>query len=135
MKHLYPVKKLFILAVLLTGLRPLYAQETALKDFQKAFRNADMYYYYDENYLKAASLYEPLLKSNPDNYNLAAKLGICYLNLDGKKEEALALLKKASKGVVSSEKEYRQTGEKAARDTYLYLAIAFHRNDSLPAGS
>jgi outer membrane protein OmpA-like peptidoglycan-associated protein len=131
MKHFYSVKKTFLLAILLSGLVPLFAQETALKDFQKAFRNADMYYYYDENYLKAASLYEPLLKSNPDNYNLAAKLGICYLNLDGKKEEALSLLKKASKGVVSSEKEYNQTGEKAARDTYLYLAIAFHRNDSL----
>jgi len=131
MKHLYPVKKSFILAVLLAGIVPLCAQETALKDFQKAFKNADMYYYYDQNYLKAARLYEPLLKSNPDNYNLAAKLGICYLNLDGKKEEALNLLKKASKGVVTSEKEYKQTGEKAALDTYLYLAIAFHRNDSL----
>jgi outer membrane protein OmpA-like peptidoglycan-associated protein len=130
MKHLYPVKKSFILAVLLACLVPLCAQETAL-DLQKAFKNADMYYYYDENYLKAATLYEPLLKSNPDNYNLAAKLGICYLNLDGKKEEALSLLKKASKGVVSSEKEYKQTGEKAPLDTYLYLAIAFHRNDSL----
>ena len=59
-----------------------------------------MYYYYDENYLKAASLYEPLVKAYPDNYNLAAKLGICYLNLDGKKVEALSLLKKASEGIV-----------------------------------
>ena len=32
----------------------------------------------------------------PDNSNLAAKLGICYLNIDGKKAEALKLLVKAS---------------------------------------
>jgi tetratricopeptide (TPR) repeat protein len=131
MKHIYPVKKSFIIAVLLSSIAPLCAQETAIKDFQKAFKNADMYYLYDQNYLKAASLYEPLLKQYPDNYNLTAKLGICYLNLEDQKEEALDLLKKASKGVVSSEKEYKQTGEKAPLDTYLYLAIAFHRNDSL----
>jgi outer membrane protein OmpA-like peptidoglycan-associated protein/tetratricopeptide (TPR) repeat protein len=131
MKHIYPIKKVFIFSVLLTGFALLCAQETIQKDFKKAFQNADMYYYYDENYLKAASLYEPLLKDHPDNYNLAAKLGICYLNLDNKKQEALELLKKASKGVVSSAKEYKQTGDKAPLDTYLYLAVAFHRNDSL----
>jgi outer membrane protein OmpA-like peptidoglycan-associated protein len=131
MKHIYPITKVFIFSVLLTGFASLCAQETAQKDYKRAFLNADMYYYYDENYLKAASLYEPLVKAHPENYNLAAKLGICYLNLDGKKEEALELLKKASKGVVSSEKEYKQTGEKAPLDTYLYLAVAFHRNDSL----
>ena len=32
---------------------------------------------------------------------------------------------------MSSEKEYKQTGEKAPLDTYLYLAIAFQRSDSL----
>ncbi len=131
MKHIYLIRKVFIFSVLLTGFASLFAQEAAQKEFKKAFQNADMYYYYDENYLKAASLYEPLVKDHPDNYNLAAKLGICYLNLDGKKEQALELLKKASKGVVSSEKEYKQTGVKAPLDTYLYLAIAFHRNDSL----
>jgi outer membrane protein OmpA-like peptidoglycan-associated protein len=131
MKHIYSIKKVFIFSVLFTGLASLCAQEAAQKDFKRAFQNADIYYYYDENYLKAASLYEPLVKAHPDNYNLAAKLGICYLNLDGKKEQALELLKKASKGVVSSEKEYKQTGDKAPLDTYLYLAVAFHRNDSL----
>jgi outer membrane protein OmpA-like peptidoglycan-associated protein len=131
MKHIYPIKKVFIFSVLLIGFASLCAQETAQKEFKRAFQNADMYYYYDENYLKAANLYEPLVKDHPDNYNLAAKLGICYLNLDGKREKALELLKKASKGVVSSEKEYKQTGEKAPLDTYLYLAVAYHRNDSL----
>ena len=131
MKHIYFTKKVFIFSVLLTGFASSGAQDAARKDFQKAFQNADIYFYYDENYLKAASLYEPLVKDHPDNYNLAAKLGICYLNLDGRKEEALSLLRKASQGVVSSEKEYKQTGDKAPLDTYLYLAIAFHRNDSL----
>ena len=131
MKHFYPIKKYIVIAVLLSGFAALSAQQMSLREFQRAFKNADMYYLYDENYYKAASLYEPLLKQYPDNYNLAAKLGICYLNLEGKNNEALALLKKAAGGVVSNEKEYRQTGDKAALDTYLYLAIAFQRSDSL----
>ncbi len=131
MKHIYPAKKYFIIAILTSCFASLSAQETPSREFQRAFRNADLYYLYDENYLKAAALYEPLLKQYPNNYNLAAKLGICYLNLEGKGDEALSLLRKAAGGVVSSEKEYRQTGEKAPLDTYLYLAIAFQRSDSL----
>ncbi len=123
--------RFLIFSLLASGFVSLSGQETARKDFIKAFQNADMYYYYDQDYLKAAALYEPLVEAHPENYNLAAKLGICYLNLDGKNNEALQLLKKASGGVVSSEKEYKQTGEKAPLDTYLYVGIAFHRADSL----
>ena len=125
------MRRFFVFSILVTGFVSLSAQETVRKEFIKAFQNADMYYYYDQDYLKAAALYEPLIKDHPENFNLAAKLGICYLNLDGKNNEALKLLKKASEGVVSSEKEYKQTGEKAPLDTYLYLGIAFHRADSL----
>lgn len=131
MKHIYSMRRFFIFSILVTGFVSLSAQETARKEYLRAFQNADMYFYYDQNYLKAADLYEPLVKAYPENYNLASKLGICYLNLDGKTTEALALLKKASQGVVSNLKEYKQTGEKAPIDTYLYLAIAFHRCDSL----
>ena len=51
--------------------------------------------------------------------------------MDGKKAEALKLLKAASKNMVSTEEEYKDTGEKAPFDTELYLAIAYHQNDSL----
>jgi outer membrane protein OmpA-like peptidoglycan-associated protein/tetratricopeptide (TPR) repeat protein len=131
MKHFCSKRRLLIFLVFVTGIVSVSAQEATTKEFLRAFQNADTYFYYDQNYFKAANLYEPLITTHPDNYNLAAKLGICYLNLDGKDSEALKLLKKASEGVVSSEKEYKQTGEKAPLDTYLYLAIAFHRNDSL----
>jgi outer membrane protein OmpA-like peptidoglycan-associated protein len=131
MNHLYPFKRIVILSILFFSFVSLNSQETVKKEYLKAVQDADMYYYYDENYEKAATLYEPLLKAYPDNHNLAAKLGICYLNIDGRKVDALKLLKKASEGVVSNAKEYKQTGEKAPLDTYLYLAIAYHQNDSL----
>lgn len=110
---------------------PVFSQVLTKKQFVKAVQIADGFYYFDEDFEKAASLYEPLIKSNPENLNLSAKLGICYLNIDGKKSDALKLLTKASANVVRNDNEYIEFGEKAPLDTYLYLAIAYHQNDSL----
>ena len=125
------IRKSVILSLLFFCLPPLFSQVLSKKELIKAVRDADIFYYYDEDYEKAASLYESLLNIYPDNSNLSAKLGICYLNIDGKKADALKLLTKASANVVSNDKEYIEYGEKAPLDTYLYLAIAFHQNDSL----
>jgi outer membrane protein OmpA-like peptidoglycan-associated protein len=119
---------LFLLTFCFT---PLQSQSLSNKEFIKAVQTADISYYYDEDFVKAASLYEPLLKARPDNSNLAAKLGICYLNMDGKDSLALSLLKKASLNVVSKDKDYVEYGDKAPLDTYLYLGEAYHVNDSL----
>jgi len=109
----------------------LFAQDQTRKEFTRAVQEADMSYYYDEDYQKAASLYEPLLKANPDNENLAAKLGICYLNIEGKKKDALRLLKIASTNVAAQNKDYTDYGDKAPVDARMYLAMAYQRNDSL----
>ena len=129
MKHLR--NAIIIATLLLSGLTPLASQELTKKEFIKAVQEADISYYYDEDYVRAASLYEPLLKVYPTNANIAAKLGICYMNLDGKKQDALELLKEASKNIVSDDKEYVFYGEKAQLDTKLYLAVAYQMNDSL----
>jgi outer membrane protein OmpA-like peptidoglycan-associated protein len=110
---------------------PLRSQSLTKKEFIRAVQDADNFYYYDEDYEKAANLYESLLKSYPENASLTAKLGICYLNIDGKNQDALRLLKKAASNIVSNDREYLEYGEKAPLDTYLYLAVAYHKNDSL----
>jgi outer membrane protein OmpA-like peptidoglycan-associated protein len=125
------IRKLFVLSYLLFFFFPLNSQVLSKKAFIKAVEDADIYYYYDQNYEKAAEGYKSILEMFPDNNNICAKLGICYLNLDGNKPEALRLLIKASENIVSTEKEYTEYGEKAPLDTYLYLAIAYHQNDSL----
>lgn len=102
-----------------------------MKDFSRSVQNADVVFYYDNNYEKAASLYEPILKAFPNNSNIKAKLGICYLKLDGKKAEALKLLESASENIAASKKEYTETGQKAPVNTYRYLAEAYHLNDNL----
>jgi outer membrane protein OmpA-like peptidoglycan-associated protein len=124
------VNVLFLL-LLTSFFSTIQSQELTKKELIRAVQEADVSYYYDEDYEKAATLFEPLLKIYPNNSNLAAKLGICYLNIDGKKQEALELLKKASANIVASDKEYVEYGEKAPLDTYMYLAEAYHQNDSL----
>jgi len=128
----YPAGRFFLAffsVIAFTAL--LFSQDITRREFIRSVQDADMSYYYDEDYEKAASLYEPILKANPGNSNLAAKLGICYLNIDGKKQEALRLLSGAVSNVVSEDKEYIEYGEKAPMDTYLYLALAYQLNDSL----
>jgi outer membrane protein OmpA-like peptidoglycan-associated protein/tetratricopeptide (TPR) repeat protein len=123
--------RIICLSLITLCFTPILSQELSKKEFIKAVQEADISYYYDEDYVKAASLYEPLYKSHPDNSNLAAKLGICCLNIDGRKKEALQLLTTASASVVANDKEYVEYGVKAPLDTYLYLAVAYHVNDSL----
>lgn len=121
----------FLILLLATVCTYLPAQETDKREFARAVQEADLSFYYDEDYEKAASLYEPLLKSNPGNENLAAKLGICYLNLEGKKKEALSLLRTASTNFASGTRDYSESGEKAPADVMMYLALAYQMNDSL----
>lgn len=125
------LRKAAVFVFLFLCFLPLLSQTTPKKSFIKAVQEADIFYYYDQNYEKAATLYESLLKTYPDNSNLTAKLGICYLNIDGKNPDALNLLLKALKNVVINDKDYLEYGEKAPLDTYLYLAVAYHQNDSL----
>lgn len=120
-----------IFLILIFSSSVLLSQQLSKKQFIKAVQDADNLFYYDEDYDKAAVQYEYLLNIYPENYNLSAKLGICYLNIDGKKAEALKLLEKASANVVAKDKDYIEFGEKAPLDTYMYRAIAYHRNDSL----
>jgi outer membrane protein OmpA-like peptidoglycan-associated protein len=124
-------RKTVIVLLLFFYFLNLNSQVLSKKEFIKTVQNADVYYYYEEDYEKAAAIYETLLSIYPQNLNITAKLGICYLNLDGKTADALQLLIKASNNIVSNDKEYTEYGEKAPLDTYLYLAIAYHKNDSL----
>jgi tetratricopeptide (TPR) repeat protein len=90
------ISRYTIIALLLVSFSPLFSQGLSKKDYNKAVEEADISYYYVEDYEKAASQYAYLLNIYPDNCNLAAKLGICYLNIDGRNAEAMKLLEKAS---------------------------------------
>jgi outer membrane protein OmpA-like peptidoglycan-associated protein len=124
-------KRILLFTLPLLSSLALFGQKSTDKAFSKVMGEADEYYYYDANNLKAAELYSTLLESNPGHANLQSKLGTCYLSIDGKKDEALVLLKEASKNIVGLERDYSDLGEKAPLDTYLYLGVAYLMNDSI----
>ena len=126
-----PDRKIIALSILLIFSNSVKSQSLTNRDYIKAVQDADQFFYFSQDYESAAKLYEALYNKYPDNNNLAAKLGISYLNVDGKKKEALKLLEKASLNVVSSDKEYTEYGRKAPLDTWFYLAHSYHLNDSL----
>ncbi len=124
-------KRILSFFLLISCFTILNSQEITLKELARSVQNADVVFYYDKDYEKAASLYETILEAVPDNSNIQAKLGMCYLKLDGKKAEALRLLESASGNVAASGKEYTETGQKAPLSTFRYLAEAYHLNDDL----
>ena len=124
-------RKVLIIYIFVLCSLALSSQSLTKKEFIKAILEADTYFYFEQDFEKAASLYQPLVNAYPDNSNLAAKLGMCNLNIDGKKNDALKYLKKAASNIAGNNEEYTEYGEKAPLDTYLYIAIAYQQNDSL----
>ena len=120
-----------LLSLLLIFSNSLLSQSPLNKDYIRAVQDADQFFYFSQDYESAAKLYGVLLEKYPGNSNLQAKLGISDLNVDGKKKEALDLLKKASANVVPNDKSYTEYGQAAPVDTWYYLAHAYHLNDSL----
>lgn len=100
------------------------------KDFIKIINEADGYFIYDEDYPSAARIYESLYDQKPDNHNLAYKLGVCYLNIQGSEIRSLDLLRYASENYVS-DYEYSTVGEAAPFDVLYYLAFACQVNMEL----
>lgn len=123
--------RLLVSSILLLASSCLAFCQKLDKEYVKSVSSADEALYFGNDFETAAKLYKEILSSHPDNANIQAKLGNCYLYLDGKQKEALTLFKSASTKIVARESEYEEAGEKASLDTYIYLANAYQMNDSL----
>lgn len=124
-------RKVLLVSFIILNQLLISAQPITKKQFIKAVQEADTYFYYEQDYEKAAEHYKPIADAFPENANISAKLGTAYLNVDGKRAEALKYLRKAVSNVVRTDNEYTEYGDKAPLDTYLYIAIASQQNDSL----
>lgn len=97
------------------------------KIFIKQINEADGYFIYDEDYRRASVIYDRLFKLNPENHNLAYKLGVCYLNMQGSELKSLNLLRFASENFVR-DVDYSAIGEPAPFDVLYYLAFSCQVN-------
>ncbi len=113
------MKNIFLLSVLLFTVSSLSAQ---LKEYKKDILQANDYLAV-ENYNKAASIYDELLKEYPDDEFVIFKAGECYLFSEGKIEECIELLEKS---IVNYPMEDKNSIE--AIEARYYLGQAYHLN-------
>jgi tetratricopeptide (TPR) repeat protein len=103
----------------------LSAQDT--KDLQAIFIEAE-YFLMNEDYSDALNDYLQLYEKLPDNSNLAYCVGVCYLNIPGKKNLSVSYLESASKNMSAKHKEGTLSQISAPYDALFYLATAYRIN-------
>jgi len=103
----------------------VYAQEN--NSLQEIFLEAE-YFFMNEDYSDALPNYLQLYEKLPDNSNLAYRIGVCYLNIQGKKNLSVDFLESASKNISAKHREGSITQIEAPYDALYELAKAYRIN-------
>lgn len=115
--------------VLLSGIL-FPAVETAAQEnynFQEDFSEAE-YFLMHEEFEEALPFYLGIYSAMPGNSNVAYRIGVCYLHIDGSKHLAIDYLEKASEDLTSSYRERALKQTAAPYDALLYLGDAYRIN-------
>ncbi len=116
------MKRVVILTVFLFSISPVFSQYS--KDVKRAFLDGE-YFLALESYPDALEGYQKVYKVDPNNANINYRVGICYLNIPGKKEQAIPYLEKAVKETTDKYKEGNINEKKAPRDALFFLGTAY----------
>ena len=102
-----------------------FAQEN--KTLQDTFLEAE-FFLLNEDYPDALNYYLQLYEKLPDNANLAYFIGVCYLNIPGKKNLSINYLEIASRNMSAKHKEGTISQTSAPYDALYDLAKAYRIN-------
>jgi hypothetical protein len=102
-----------------------FSQEN--KALQDSFLEAE-YFKMNEDYNDALTFYLQLYEKLPDNANIAFSIGVCYLNIPGKKNLSIEYLEFATKNMSAKHKEGTITQVAAPYDALYELAKAYRIN-------
>ena len=97
------------------------------KNLQDTFLEAE-FFLMNEDYSDALSYYLQLYEELPDNSNLAYSIGICYLNIPGKKNLSVDYLETASRNMSAKHKNGTINQVSAPYDALYDLAVAYRIN-------
>src|SRR5659263_48601 len=118
-------KRAVCLLFTIVFLIPAYSQEN--KELQDSFLEAE-YFLMNEAYSDALGYYLQLYEKLPDNSNLAYRIGVCYLNIPGKKNLSVDYLETASKNMSAIHKEGTISQIAAPYDALYDLGKAYRIN-------
>jgi tetratricopeptide (TPR) repeat protein len=103
----------------------IFAQDN--KSVQDSFLEAE-YFLMNGDYSDALTYYLPLYEKFPDNANLAYCIGVCYLNIQGKKNLSIDYLETATKNMSAKHKEGSLKQTSAPYDALYNLGKAYRIN-------
>ena len=119
------IKRIIILAFIALFSPDLHAQD--LRTQQESFLEAE-YFFLNEDFADALPVYLQIYEKMPDNANLAYRIGVCYLNITGRKNLATGYLESASKKISSRRKEGKLSQVAAPYDALYQLGISYRIN-------
>ncbi len=97
------------------------------KSLQDSFLEAE-YFLMNSDYSDALTYYIPLYEKYPDNANLSYCIGVCYLNIPGKKNLSISYLEDAVKNMSAKHKEGSLKQTTAPYDALYNLGKAYRIN-------
>ena len=111
---------LLVAFIILPNARAQYS-----KEIKTAFQDGEYFLAY-EAYEDALAGYQKVYKEFPDNAYINYRVGICLLNIPGKKAEAIPYLEKAVLSASDHYVEGSMSEKHAPYDSYFYLGKAYH---------
>jgi len=121
------MKKIFTLIIAFLGFFVFSANSQDLKAMQEQFLEAE-YFFVSGFYNDALPIYMNLYEQMPDNANLAYRIGVCCLNINGKKKLSVEYLESAVKNVSSRRREGTIMHTMAPYDALFQLGNAYRVN-------
>jgi len=119
---------LIALSLFALTLSPSPSSSQEVYKLEELFMEAEGWFYF-QDYKTSLPLYLRVHEEFPENDNISYKIGFCYLNLDGQKQQAIPYLKEAAANTTFNytRESFYQT--KAPVDAIFYLGNAYLVNN------
>jgi O6-methylguanine-DNA--protein-cysteine methyltransferase len=124
------MKKSLLLLITIGMLSSTFLRGQARIENRNNFFLAESYVLFEE-FEEALPLYLRLTVLYPKNYNFKYRVGQCYINIPGEKENAAQYLEDAVTNINPEYKEGKFNEEGAPFDAYYHLANAYRINNEL----
>jgi hypothetical protein len=119
------IKRITGILMILSFFIPVSGQEQ--NAMEEMFLDAE-YFFMKEDYQDALVSYLQLNEKMPDNQNLEYRIGVCYLNIPGRKNLSIGYLEAASKNISAKHKEGTVSQVSAPYETLYELGKAYRIN-------
>ena len=124
------MKFIRVISFIFISIISLSLQGQTKRVVEELYKDANSYYYF-EDYEEALALYLQVYNSYPNNYNICFRIGVCYLNIPGYKQQSIPYLERAASNTKKHYNEQSILETKAPYDAVFYLGNAYFITNQL----